>query len=244
MKTVRQVSQLTGVSIRALHHYDAIGLLKPTQVTDAGYRLYSDAEIERLYMILVFRELGLSLKEIRSILNAPDYDRNRVLEQQIQIMQERAEKLKNRISLAKCMLVMGVKDMDFNGFDSKKMDDYSVQAKALYGKTDAYKEFEQKSKNRTKEQTQGLGEQVMDFFVRLGKMRPCAPDSEAAQCWAKELQEFFNEHFYTCTPEILLGLAESYAGGGSMTENIDKAGGEGTGSFAKEVISCYAAGLL
>ena len=244
MKTVRQVSQLTGVSIRALHHYDAIGLLKPTQVTDAGYRLYDDAEIERLYMILVFRELGLSLKEIRSILNAPDYDRNRVLEQQIQIMQERAEKLKNRISLAKCMLVMGVKDMDFNGFDSKKMDDYSVQAKALYGKTDAYKEFEQKSKNRTKEQTQGLGEQVMDFFVRLGKMRPCAPDSEAAQCWAKELQEFFNEHFYTCTPEILLGLAESYAGGGSMTENIDKAGGEGTGSFAKEVISCYAAGLL
>ena len=244
MKTVRQVSQLTGVSIRALHHYDAIGLLKPTQVTDAGYRLYSDAEIERLYMILVFRELGLSLKEIRSILNAPDYDRNRVLEQQIKIMQERAEKLKNRISLAKCMLVMGVKDMDFNGFDSKKMDDYSVQAKALYGKTDAYKEFEQKSKNRTKEQTQGLGEQVMDFFVRLGKMRPCAPDSEAAQCWAKELQEFFNEHFYTCTPEILLGLAESYAGGGSMTENIDKAGGEGTGSFAKEVISCYAAGLL
>ena len=244
MKTVRQVSQLTGVSIRALHHYDAIGLLKPTQVTDAGYRLYSDAEIERLYMILVFRELGLSLKEIRSILNAPDYDRNRVLEQQIKIMQERAEKLKNRISLAKCMLVMGVKDMDFNGFDSKKMDDYSVQAKALYGKTDAYKEFEQKSKNRTKEQTQVLGEQVMDFFVRLGKMRPCAPDSEAAQCWAKELQEFFNEHFYTCTPEILLGLAESYAGGGSMTENIDKAGGEGTGSFAKEVISCYAAGLL
>ena len=141
MKTVRQVSQLTGVSIRALHHYDAIGLLKPTQVTDAGYRLYGDAEIERLYMILVFRELGLSLKEIRSILNAPDYDRNRVLEQQIKIMQERAEKLKNRISLAKCMLVMGVKDMDFNGFDSKKMDDYSVQAKALYGKTDAYKEF-------------------------------------------------------------------------------------------------------
>ena len=244
MKTVRQVSQLTGVSIRALHHYDAIGLLKPTQVTDAGYRLYSDAEIERLYMILVFQELGLPLKEIRSILNAPDYDRNRVLEQQIQIMQEQSKKLQNRISLAKSMLVIGVKNMDFNGFDSKKLDDYSTQAKALYGKTDAYKEFEQKSKNRTKEQTQVLGEQVMDFFVRLGKMRPCAPDSEAAQSWAKELQEFFNEHFYTCTPEILMGLAESYAGGGSMTENIDKAGGEGTGSFAKEVISCYAAGLL
>jgi len=244
MKTVKEVSRLTGVSIRALHHYDAIDLLKPAQVTESGYRLYGDDEIERLYMILVFRELGLPLQEIRDILNAPDYDRNRVLEQQIQIMQEQSEKLQNRISLAKSMLVMGVKDMDFNGFDSKKLDDYSVQAKALYGKTDAYKEFEQKSKHRTKEQTQDLGAQVMDFFARLGKMRPCAPDSEAAQCWAKELQAFFTEHFYTCTPQILQGLAESYAGGGSMTENIDKAGGEGTGAFAREVLMRYAEGLL
>ena len=244
MKTVKEVSRLTGVSIRALHHYDAIDLLKPARVTESGYRLYGDDEIERLYMILVFRELGLPLQEIRDILNAPDYDRNRVLEQQIQIMQEQSEKLQNRISLAKSMLVMGVKDMDFNGFDFKKLDDYSVQAKALYGKTDAYKEFEQKSKHRTREQTQDLGAQVMDFFARLGKMRPCAPDSEAAQCWAKELQAFFTEHFYTCTPQILQGLAESYAGGGSMTENIDKAGGEGTGAFAREVLMRYVEGLL
>ena len=79
----------------------------------------------------------------------------------------------------------------------------------------------------------------MDFFARLGKMRPCAPDSEAAQHWAKELQMFFTEHFYTCTPQILKGLADSYAGGGSLTENIDKTGGEGTGAFAKEVIDIY-----
>ena len=134
--------------------------------------------------------------------------------------------------------------MDFIGFDSKKLDDYSVQAKALYGKTDAYKEFEQKSKHRTQEQTQDLGAQVMDLFARLGKMRPCAPDCEAAQNWAKELQAFFTEHFYTCTPQILQGLAESYAGGGSMTENIDKAGGEGTGAFAREVLMRYVEGLL
>ena len=67
MKTVKEVSRLTGVSIRALHHYDTIGLLKPTQVTEAGYRLYDDAALERLYMILVFRELGLSLKETENI---------------------------------------------------------------------------------------------------------------------------------------------------------------------------------
>ena len=239
MKTVTEVSRLTGVSIRALHHYDAIGLLKPAQVTDAGYRLYDDASLERLYMILVFRELGLSLKEIGHILDSPDYDRNRALEQQIRRMQEKVDKLQNRISLAKGILVMGVKYMDFEGFDGTKMDDYSAQAKTLYGKTDAYKEYEQKSKNRSKEQSADLGNQVMDFFARLGRMRPCEPDCAEALAWAKELQDFFTEHYYTCTPQILSTLAESYAGGGSMTENIDKAGGSGTGAFAKQVIDAY-----
>ncbi len=239
MKTVKEVAKQTGVSIRTLHHYDAIGLLKPTKVTDAGYRLYDDAALERLYMILVFRELGLSLADIANILNTPDYDRNRVLEAQINCMQERIGKLQNRITLAKGILTIGVNHMDFENFDSKKIDEYSVQAKALYGKTDAYKEFQQKSQSRTKEQEMDLGSQVMDFFVRLGQMRPCAPDCEAALNWAKELQTFFTAHYYQCTPQILSCLAESYAGGGSMNENIDKAGGSGTGAFAKEVIDAY-----
>ena len=133
--------------------------------------------------------------------------------------------------------------MDFEGFDPKKIDQYCQQAKELYGKTEAYKEFEQKRKVRTKEQEKDLGAQVMDFFARLGKMRPCAPDSEEAQNWARQLQAFFTEHFYTCTPQILKSLAESYAGGGSMTENIDKVGGNGTGAFAKQVIDIYVARL-
>lgn len=239
MKTVKEVSKLTGVSVRALHHYDAIGLLKPTQVTDAGYRLYDETALDRLYMILVYRELGLSLNENHGILDAPDYDRNRVLEHQITLMQDKINKLQNRISLAKGMLMLGVKYMDFEGFDPKRIDEYSEQAKMLYGKTDAYREFEQKSRGRTSQQEKDLGTQVMDFFARLGKMRPCQPDSEVAQNWARQLQDFFTEHFYTCTPQILKGLAESYAGGGSMTENIDKAGGAGTGAFAKDVIDIY-----
>ena len=239
MMTVAQVSKRAGVSVRTLHHYDQIGLLKPTEVTNAGYRLYDDAALDKLYVILVYRELGLSLNEIGSILDAPDYDRNRVLEHQIKLMQDRVEKLQNRISFARGMLTLGVKYMDFEGFDPKKIDEYSQQAKILYGKTDAYKEFEQKQKGRTNEQEKDLNAQVMKLFAKLGKMRPCAPDSEEAQNWAKELQAFFTEHFYTCTPQILGSLAESYAGGGSMTENIDKVGGEGTGAFAKQVIDIY-----
>ena len=239
MKTVKEVSKLSGVSVRALHHYDAIDLLKPTHVTEAGYRLYDDEAVEKLFMILLFRELGLPLREIGDILYAPDYDRNRCLEKQINLMQEKVDKLNNRITLARGMLLLGVKDMNFEGFDPKKIDQYSTQAKTLYGKTDAYKEYEQKSKSRTKEQEKDLGNQVMDFFARLGKMRPCNPGCESAQAWAKELQTFFTANYYNCTPQILGSLAESYAGGGSMTENIDKAGGAGTGAFAKEVIDIY-----
>ena len=239
MKTVKEVSRLTGVSVRTLHHYDAIGLLKPTRVTEAGYRLYDGDALVRLHMILVYRELGLSLKEIGKILDAPDYDRSRVLAHQIRLMQEKVRKLQDRISLAKGMLVSGVKDMSFENFDPKKMDEYSEQARMLYGKTDAYKEYSQKSKTRTKEQEKDLGDQVMDFFARLGKMRPCEPDCEHAQAWAKELQDFFSANYYTCTPQILSTLAESYAGSGSMTENIDKVGGAGTGAFAKEIIDIY-----
>ena len=239
MFTVKQISEKTGVSARTMHHYDAIGLLKPTALTDAGYRLYDEAALARLYMILVFRELGLSLKEIAAILDAPDYDRNRALEQQIAVMQQKIEKMQNSITFAKGIQILGVKHMDFEGFDPKGLDEYSQQAKALYGKTETYQEFEQKSKNRSRQQEKDLGDQVMDFFARLGKMRPCAPDSADAQLWAKQLQAFFTEHFYTCTPQILKGLAETYAGGGSMTENIDRVGGPGTGAFSKEVIDIY-----
>jgi len=243
MKTVKEVSRLTGASVRALHHYDEVGLLHPTSVTEAGYRLYDESAIERLHMILVFRELGFSLERIKNILDAPDFDRNRVLEQQIELLQEKVQKLQNRITLARGMLMIGVKNMDLEHFDPKKIDDYAEQAKALYGKTDAYKEYEQKAKGRTRQQEQALGDQVMDFFVRLGAMRQCDPGCEAAQSWAKQLQEFFTAHYYNCTPQMLKGLAQTYAGGGSMTENIDKAGGAGTGEFAKQVIELYVAGL-
>ena len=239
MKTVKEVSRLSGVSVRTLHHYDTIDLLKPTKVTEAGYRLYDDAALERLYLILVFREFGLPLKEIKGLLDGPDENRNRMLELQIRQMQNKVSKLNDQIAFAKGISVLGVDYMNFEGFTPDKMDDYSAQAKTLYGKTDAYKEYEQKSKNRSKQQEQDLGGQVMDYFAKLGSLRPCAPDCEAAQNWVKELQAFFTENYYTCTPQILQCLAESYAGGGSMTENIDRVGGPGTGAFAKEVIEAY-----
>ncbi len=241
MKTVTQVSKSTGVSVRTLHHYDAIGLLHPTQVTEAGYRLYDEDALERLYLILVYRELGFSLKEIGELLDAKDFDRNRVLQHQIALLQKQKEKIENRISFATYLKQTGVKYMDFQDFDQKKFDEYSTQAKALWGKTDAYREYEKKSKGRSSETSKALGEDMMALFAEAGTLREYDPDSETVQAWVKRLQDFITEHYYTCTKPILRSLGQMYAGGGSMTENIDAAGGEGTGEFANRAIEIYCA---
>lgn len=239
MKTVTEIANQTGISVRTLHHYDAIGLLKPTKVTEAGYRLYDEDAQEKLYLILLFREIGFPLKEIRGILDAPDFDRNRVLEQQIELLEKKKTRLDYMINMARGIKMIGVKYLNFDGYEFDKIDEYAAQAKTLYGKTDAYKEYEAKAKNRSREQNNALGEGVMDFFVRLGQMKHLGAGSEAVQSWVAELQAYFTEHFYTCTPQMLLSLSEMYAGGGSMTENIDAADGKGTGEFAREAIAIY-----
>ena len=239
MKTVTEIAKLAHTSVRTLHHYDAIGLLKPTEITEAGYRLYDDDALERLYLILLFRELEFPLKDIQSILNAPDFDRNQVLEQQVELLKAKTNHLQNLIHLANGIKLIGVKYLEFNNWDPKKIDEYQAQAETLYGKSEAWQEYRQKAKNRTQEQNQSIHAKIMDFFVELGKLRHLSPESPEAQNWVKELQAFFTENFYNCTPQILQGLGDMYAGGGSMTENIDAAGGKGTGEFAREAIQYY-----
>ena len=239
MKTVSEIAALAHVSVRTLRHYDAIGLLKPTQITEAGYRLYDNAALERLYLILLFRELEFPLKEIQAILDAPDFDRNRILEQQVELLRAKIVHLQNRIHLANGIKLMGVKYLEFDNWDPKKIDEYQTQAETLYGKSEAWQEYQQKIKRRSREQSQAVNGKVMDFFVELGKLRHLSPESPEVQAWVRKLQDFFTENFYTCTPKILKGLGEMYAGGGSMTENIDAAGGKGTGEFAKKAIDIY-----
>lgn len=241
MRTVNEVSILTGVSVRTLHYYDEIGLLRATDATEAGYRLYGDEALERLQQILLFRELKFSLKEIKEILDSPGFDRKKALRQQIEMLTLKRDHLQNLIDFAVGIEMIGVKNMDFTAFDTKKIDEYASQAKAAWGKTEAYKEFEEKSKNRTKEDEQRYEKQVMDLFVEFGRIKDLRPDSEEAQSQAAKLHKFYDECFYTCTPQIFKGLANMYDGGGSMTDAINRAAGEGTAEFAAEALRVYSA---
>lgn len=242
MMTVNEVSKLSGVSIRSLHHYDKIGLLPATEVTAAGYRLYDDKALERLQMILLFKELQFPLKEITTILDNPEFDRSQALEQQIKLLELRKEHLENLIDLARGIKMIGVQKMSkmsFDAFDTRKIDEYAAQAKASWGTTDAYKEFEKKSAGRSREEEQVLGVQMMEIFAGFGKIRNQKPESEEAQALVEKLQNYITEHYYTCTDEILESLGQMYAGGGDITSNIDKYSGEGTAVFANEAIEAY-----
>lgn len=239
MMTVKQVSARTGVSVRTLHHYDAVGLLHPARVTEAGYRLYDEAELERLQSILLFRELGFSLREIAAILDNPAYDQRRALRQQIELLRLKKEHLDRLIALACELETEGVRRLDFSAFDTSRIDEYAAQAKAAWGQTGAYREYEEKAKGRTAAEDVQLGSALLDIFRELGGCRGKAPESAAVQALVQKLQGFITAHYYTCTPDILRSLGEMYAAGGSMTENIDRAGGTGTAALAKAAIDVY-----
>ena len=161
------------------------------------------------------------------------------LSQQIELLELQKKHLEDLISHARKIQKTGVIPMDFSAFDHSKQDRYAAEAKRRWGNTDAYQEFEQKTAGQSREQQKSDGDGLMAIFVRMGAIRHTDPGAPEAQALVKELQDYITEHFYTCTPQILRGLGEMYAGGGSMTENIDAAGGKGTGEFALEAIRVY-----
>jgi len=242
MRTVHEVSNLTGVSIRTLQYYDKIGLLHPAEYTDSGYRLYDDADLEKLQQILLFRELEFSLKDIKQIIDSPDFDKKKALDQQITLLELKREHLTNLIAFARGLQLTGVDYMEnFEAFDTSKLDEYAAQAKASWGDTEAYQEFREKCSDKTPSEMRTMGDDLMALIAEFGKMKDCQlpASSQEAQTQVQKLQQFITDHYYTCTKEVLKGLGQMYAGGGAFTENIDQKGGTGTASFANEAIQLF-----
>ena len=129
--------------------------------------------------------------------------------------------------------------MDFKAYDTRKIDEYSKQAKEQWGQTPAWKEYEKKSKGRTKEDEKQLANDIMQLFVEFGAMKEMDPASEEVQKQVAKLQQLITDTCYICTNEILLGLGQMYAAGGDFTTNIDAVGGEGTAVFSAEAIKIY-----
>lgn len=237
MRTVNEVSKLTGVSVRTLHHYDAIGLLKPTKVTEAGYRLYDDTALSRLQNILLFRELQFPLKEIKAILDSSSFDTLEALTQQIELLELQYKHIGELLSFAREIQKKGVKEMNFHIFDKSEIEQYKAEAKAKWSETKEYQEYVQKQKSGY--DFSEATSQMTNLFIEIGALTQLSPADKAVQEKIGDLQNIITSNYYTCSAEILRGLGQMYVSDERFKHNIDKVGGEGTAEFVKQAIEIY-----
>ena len=241
MKSISEIAELTGISQRTLRYYDEIGLLTPTATTGAGYRLYDGEALERLQLILLFREPGFPLLDIRRLLDSPDLDRNRAMEQQIELLTLKKQHLENLIDLARGVLNTGIRHLNLKGFNAGQIDEYTARARALYDKTETYQEYHQRFLALNQAERDQVDRDMEALFVSFGAHLGESPESPGVQALVGRLQAFLSEHFYECTPAILRSLANMCDGGGSVTENLDALGGPGTARLIAGALRCHAA---
>ena len=238
---ISDVAKLTGVTVRTLHYYDEIGLLKPGEVTDAGYRVYNDADLEVLQQILFFRELDFPLEDIRKIMQNPAYEKESALRKQRELLLQKRVRLDSLIDLVDKTL-KGERDMSFRQFDTAEIEatkkKYAEEAKQRWGATAAYAEYEKRSARTSDAQQRMLDGEGAMILSEFGRNRSLAPDSAQAQALVKRWQDYITSGYYTCTREILSCLGQMYVGDARFTEHIDQYG-EGTAAFMAAAIEVY-----
>ncbi|HFI0640930.1 TPA: MerR family transcriptional regulator [Streptococcus suis] len=170
--TVKQLSQLTGLTVRTLHHYDQIGLLKPAFVAENGYRYYNQENLARLQEILLFRELDFPLKDIQQLLDVTEVNRQQVLREHITLLELKRERLDRIINHARLLTEKGGEVMDFHAFDSSHPEAYKAEAKERWGQTAAYAEFEERY-DASKDWV--FAQEMQVIFEAFGKMQSLEP---------------------------------------------------------------------
>lgn len=235
MKTVKEVSQLTGVSVRTLHYYDQIGLLPPTSVTDAGYRLYDDKALFSLQEILLFRELEIPLKHIAPLLTADKFEKEKALKKQLRILELKRNHLQELMELTQS-LIKGDRKMTFSPFNHEELVALEAEAREKWGQTDTYRAFSEKTRGKD---TTAMGLEMMTIFEEFAPHLKSPVTDPAVQNLVKKLQDYISEHFYPCTNDILSGLGLMYAEDNRFKENIDKKAGSGVSLFVSKAIASY-----
>ena len=239
---INEFAKLASVSVRTLHYYDEIGLLKPAFVDEQnGYRFYDEFSLERMQEILFYRELDFELKSIAEILSSPDYDKQKALAEQRKLLILKKERLE-RIIVALDGAEKG--KITMSAFDNSDYEtarkQYVAEAKRRWGETEAYKEHAEKTADYSKDKWQDVNDGLMAVMAKFAKCMKDghAPNSDEAQALVKELQNYITANYYTCTDEILAGLGQMYVADERFKNNIDKHA-PGTAEFISESIAIY-----
>ncbi len=238
---ISEVAKLTGVTVRTLHYYDEIGLLKPSEITESGYRLYDEAALESLQQILFFRELDFPLNKIKEIMIDPNYDKEFTLIKQKELLMQKRKRIDGLINLID-KTIKGENDMSFKEFDMTEIEaskvKYADEVKKRWGKTDAYKESESKTKNYDKDKWKEINDDAEGILNKFSEYRKLDPTDKEVQDLVERWKQYITDNFYNCTNEILSSLGLMYVEDERFKNNIDK-NGEGTAEFMADAIEVY-----
>jgi DNA-binding transcriptional MerR regulator len=239
MRTVKEVAELSGTTVRALHHYDEIGLLQPSERSEAGYRLYSRAELERLQEILGWRELGFALGEIRALMDDPHYDRAGALKRQRALVDEQAERLDDLRTALDAAIAAHESGSDqeeenmFQGFHNE----YEDEARERWGGTPEFEESMRRTRSYGEAEWRSIrdeGDAIAAEFAALMEAGADPAGPEANEL-ALRHRAYISRWFYECTPQIHHGLAEMYVADPRFTKKWDEHG-EGVAAYVREAI--------
>ena len=244
--SIGQVAEAAGVTVRTLRHYDAIGLLRPSGRTAAGYRRYGDADLERLQQILFYRELGFPLEDIATILDDPDADALTHLRRQRELLMGRIDRLRamvDAIELAMEARRVGVdltpeERLEIFGGDP---DVHRAEAEERWGDTDAYRESQRRTAAYTKEDWKRItAEQkaIVDGFAEARAAGVPATDARAMDL-AERHRGFITDSFYECSVRIHRRLAELYVNDSRFTAVFDRTA-EGLAQYVHDAICANA----
>jgi len=239
---VKEVADLVGISVRTLHHYDEIGLLIPEETTEAGYRNYSDDNLETLQQILFFKELGFPLKKIKEIISSPSFDREEALSMHRNMLLEKRVRLDRMIeTVEKTMkhmkgeIQMSNKEK-FEGFDFSH-NPYEQEARERWG-DQAVDKANNKIGSMSKSEKKDFEETFNGIYRKLAAIRHTAPESNEAQEGIKEWYEFLNT-MGDYSLEAFKGLGQMYVDDERFTKNIDQFG-EGLAQFMCDAMAVFA----
>lgn len=236
---VKEIADLVGISVRTLHHYDDIGLLKPHKTTDAGYRVYAQDEIDLLQHILFFKELGFPLKQIKDIVHDPHFDQAEALHHHRKMLVNKKENIGKMIQTIDQSIAhlrgdgpMENKDK-FTSFDFRH-NPYEQEARDRWGD----KAVDTSNENVKEMDTEQIETDMNELFRQLAAIRHEDPASEIAQ---KEIEKWYTllNTFGTYSLEAFKGLGDMYVADVRFTKNIDQFG-DGLATFMCEAMDVFA----
>jgi DNA-binding transcriptional MerR regulator len=239
-KTVNEIAKITGITVRTLHYYDEIGLLKPSDTSQAGYRLYSDIDIEMLQQILFLKEIGLGLKQIKEIIHSTDFDKKTALKQHKEILMLKKKRIENLIKLVDNKLD-GNLNLSFSEFDVSniiaKQKEYRKEVLHRWKNTEAYKEFELKQSNSNNEFTD-IDKKAREIFGAIAEYMDYPPSDEKVQKLISLWQDYITQNHYNCNNEMLQCLALMYVDDARFKRYIDSLG-DNLAQYISEAINFY-----